>query len=102
MKQESTFYKRTNSSEHDIEEKQEIEANKVRYNTQKDISEEHECFMKKRSVSLSQIIMIRCNLFMTSKENKTKLKTKQKDAPRITHNGQRNKNIVIRRKPGDC
>ena len=29
-------------------------------------------------------------------------KQKQKDAPRITHNGQRNKNIVIRGKPGDC
>ena len=34
-----------------------------------------------------------------AKENS---KQKQKDAPRITHNGQRNKNIVIRGKPGDC
>ena len=74
-----------------MKEKQELRANKANYNTQKDISEKHECFMKKRSVSLSQTRMIRCNLFMTSKENKTKLKAKQKDAPRITHIGQRNK-----------
>ena len=85
-----------------MKEKQELKANKARYNTQKDISEEHECFMKKRSVSLSQIIMLGSNLFMTSKENKTKLKIKQKDAPRITHNGRRNKNIGSRGEPGDC
>ena len=54
MKEESTFYKRTNSSEHDIKEKQELRANKAKYNTQKDISEEYECFMKKWSVSLSK------------------------------------------------
>ena len=46
--------------------------------------------------------MLGSNLFMTSQENKTKLKTKQKDAPRITHIGQRNKNIVTRGEPGDC
>ena len=79
MKQESTFYKRTNSSDHDIEEKQELEANKAKYNTQKDISEEHECFHEKAErVSLpNNNARIQIIYDQQRKENKTENKTEK-------------------------
>ena len=63
-----------------MKEKQELRANKAKYNTQKDISEEHECFMKKRSVSLSQIKNARVQLIYDQqrKQNKTENNTKRR------------------------
>ena len=44
---------KANSSEQDIHEKQELEARIMKAKHSTHISEEHECFMKKQSVSLS-------------------------------------------------
>ena len=70
MKQESTFYKRTNSSEQEIHEKQELEATIIKAKHSTHISEEHECLMKKWSASLSQTSMQGSNLLQRP-ENKT-------------------------------
>ena len=48
---------KSNSSEQEIHEKQELEERIIKTKHSTHISEEHECFMKKRSVSLSQTSM---------------------------------------------
>ena len=86
MKQESTLYKRTNSSEQEIHEKQELEATIIKAKHSTHISEEHECLMKKRSVSLSKQGCKDPIYAKTREQNTNKQKVKTTDAPRTTHN----------------
>ena len=61
---------KANSSEQEIHEKQELEARIIKAKQSTHISEEHEYFMKKQSVSLSQTRMQGSNLLQRP-ENKT-------------------------------
>ena len=61
---------KANSSEQKIHEKQELAARIIKAKHSTHINEEQECFMKKRSVSLSQTSMQGSNL-LQRQENKT-------------------------------
>ena len=78
---------KTNSSEQEIHEKQELEAKIMKAKHSTHISEEHECLMKKAErVSLPNKHARIQFIAKTREQNTKKLKVKTTDARRTAHN----------------